>query len=1025
MKNKLFRYFLKCYASPPGGKILITGAILLMTLLSPAAFAQVKEITGSVSDGKTPLPDVSVKVKGSRKGVTTDEHGNFNLRVKGNVVLIFSSVGFKTVSVPTDDKGTVNIVMEPESQSLGEVVVVGYGTQRKKDLTGAISQVKPETFKNLPVSNTGSLLGGRAAGVQVTTNTGTPGGDVTINIRGNTSLNSGNDPLFVIDGVPTSNITSFNPNNIASLEVLKDASATAIYGARAANGVIIITTKRGIAGKTQYDLDVYTGVQEVAHRIPMMNAQQQYDYVKKGIANYNRENAVPNVLRLVDSLDFAAGNDLNWQDQIFRTAPVQNYDLSIRGGQKDTKFSLALNEFNQDGVIINSGYKRLNGEFNIDLKASQKVRLGASAILSRENRKEIAGTDDVQSVLGNAMRKTPYEPIYNSDGSYTIRERTNPVAEAKETHDLNYATKFLGNAFLEYDVIKNLTFKTNWAVDYFTSNGEYFLPSTVLGGSSRPASATMDENTSWLNENTLTYNNVFNDQHHVTALIGYSTQEINGYNTSEKGSLAATDIIYTLNASAQNDQVYSYKTAYGILSLFGRVNYAYKNRYLVSINMRQDGSSRFGKNNKYAFFPAASIGWRISDEPFFSNVHGVQDLKLRVSAGKTGNQSIGNYLWQGTYVTGADYAGDPGVRAGSIPVDNLTWESTDQYNVGMDLSILNGRLQFTADAYLKRTSGLLFNVPLPSTTGFGSSTQNLGKIENRGIEFNLIGDVIKSKNLSWNSSFNISFNQNKVIELPGHVPLINTYTTGAYYSSNSQFITEEGYPIGSFYGYKWTGHIYTTDEEAQADVATIGGRKPVGGTFQYEDYSGPSGKPDGKIDSYDRQRIGSPFPKFTGGFNNQVAYKNFDLNVFIQFVYGNKIFDQTRFSSDRGFVYNGATTDMLNAWSYPGQVTNVHKAWAVTDPMDNAFSSAWIEDGSYLRIKDVSIGYSLPQSVLDKVKLSGIRIYASSNNLLTFTKYKGFDPEVNVKSGDARTVGVDIGAYPQVRSYLIGINVKF
>jgi TonB-linked SusC/RagA family outer membrane protein len=1006
-------------------RTLLKGSLLFLVFISSRLHAQVHTVKGTVSDTANALSGVSVKVQGGTTAVSTDAQGNFSIQASGSATLIFSSVGYKAQRIQVNGRETIEVLMQAESQALGEVVVVGYGTQKKRDLTGAITTVKAETFKNMPTSNLGSMLNGRAAGVQVTTNSGTPGGAVTINIRGNTSLNSGNDPLYVIDGVPTGDITTFNPNDIASLEVLKDASASAIYGARAANGVIIITTKRGITGKTQYEANAYAGVQQVARKIPMLNAKQQYAYVLKGIANYNRENTIPNILRLVDSTDYLAGGNINWQDQIFRTAAVQNYDFSVRGGQKDMKFAFALGEFNQDGVIINSGYKRYNGKFNFDLKASQKVRIGASAIFSRENRRSIAETDDVQSVLGNAMRKTPYEPVYNADGTYTIRERTNPVAQARLTHDNTYSNKLLGSAYLEYDVIRNLTFKTNWAIDYFNSNREYFLPSTILGGSTRPGSATLGENTSWLNENTLTYSNVFNEIHNLTALVGYSVQENNTYNTSEKGSLAATNIIYTLNASAQRDQVYSYKSAYGISSLFGRVNYALKNRYLLSVNMRQDGSSRFGKSNKYAFFPAASLGWRISDEPFFKGAELIQDLKLRVSAGKTGNQNIGNYLWQGTYVTGADYAGDPGVRSGSIPVENLTWESTNQYNVGVDLTLLHNRLTITADAYVKRTSGLLFNVPLPSTTGFSSTTQNLGNIENRGIELNLTGEIVKSRAFSWNSSFNISFNRNKVIALPDHVPLINTYAAASYYSSNSNFITQEGKPIGSFYGYKWTGQIYATDEAAVADVATIDGRKPIGGTFRYQDISGINGKPDGKIDSYDRQPIGSPFPDFTGGLNNQLVYGNFDLNLFIQFVYGNRIFNQTRFSSDRGFVYNGATTDMLNAWDHPGQITNVHKAWAVTDPMDNAFSSAWIENGSYLRLKDASLGYNLSPAVLAKLKVSGIRVYVSSNNLLTITHYKGFDPEVNVKSGDARTVGVDIGAYPQVRSFLFGINVKF
>lgn len=1021
-KNKQKWYFKKVSAIIAS---FLIAAIFLLQLSPVQLHAQMITVNGKVSDAKGPLPGVSVTVEGKTIGTSTDVDGNYSVVASGNSTLVFSSVGYNVQNVQVNNRKTINIALTPGYSTLDQVVVVGYGTQRKKDLTSAISQVKPDEFRNLPIANVASLLNGRAAGVQVITNSGTPGGGVTVNIRGNTSLNAGNDPLYVIDGVPTGNITSFNPNDIASLEVLKDASASAIYGARAANGVIIITTKRGTSGKPIYEFSAYSGIQEVARRIPMMNREQYYNYIQKGIKNYNRVNTATNYIRPIDSLDYLAGYNTNWQDEIFRTAAVQNADLSIRGGQKDLRFAFALNVFDQDGVVINSGYRRLNGSFNFDLNASEKTRIGASVIISRENRKAISEGDAANSVLGNAMRRKPIEPVREPNGSYSIRERSNPVAQALEAHNENYRTKILGSTYLEYDIVRNLKFRTNFAVDYYVENGESFMPSFLLGGTNRPASASSSENTSWLNENTLSYSNKFGGIHNVTALVGYSAQESKNYDMRQAGSLGSSDIIYTLNASAQRDQVYSLKTAWGIESLFGRLNYSLKDKYLISINMRRDGSSRFGQDNKYAFFPAASIGWRISEEPFFQGVNFVQNLKVRASAGKTGNQSIGNYLWQGTYVTGANYAGDPGVRAGSIPVNNLTWESTDQYNLGVDFEMFNSRLRFTGDAYKKHTSGLLFSVPLPSTTGFGSSTQNLGQIENRGIELGLNADVVTSKNFRWNSSFNVSFNRNKVIELPKHTPLINSYANGEFFAANASFITQEGTPIGTFYGYKWTGEIYASDEIAQKDVTTIQGIKPLGGTFKYEDFSGPNGVPDGKIDAFDRQMIGSPFPDFTGGFNNQFTYRNFDLNVFLQFVSGNTIFNQTRFTSDRGFIYNAPTTDLLDAWGEPGQITTAHKAWAVTDQMDNQFSSAWLENGSYLRIKDVSLGYNVSSNLISKLKLSAVRFYLTSHNFLTFTKYKGFDPEVNVKPGDARTVGVDIGAYPQVRSFLLGVNVKF
>jgi len=1021
MKNLIYKWKNLCLYS-----LLI---ILVLGLPNLSLFGQErKTVFGKVTDEVgMPISGVNIILKGAMVQSSTDSAGNYAIEVQGtNPILVFSSVGFLPQEYPVVNASKIDIRMTTDIAALDEVIVVGYGTQRKRDLTGAISQIKGESIKNQPHANMASLFSGRLSGIQVTTNSGTPGGSVTLRIRGNTSLNSGNDPLYVIDGIPTEDITAFNANDIESIEILKDASASAIYGARAANGVVLITTKRGVAGETAFSFNAYSGIQEVAKRIPMMNAQQQYDYVVKGTENYNRiYPETPMVIRPSTLEDFGAGYDTDWQDEIFRLAPMQNYDLGINGGSEKARFSVGLNYYDQDGVIISSGYKRINGRFNIDADLSDRIRLGASLIASREIRDRVPENDSPESVLGNALRKLAYEPVYEPDGSYAIRERPNPVAQANETYDFGYSTKLLGSAYLEADLLEGLTFRTFIAVDQRSYRDDFFKPSFILGGTNRPATASGGENSSWLSENTLSYKYKINDTHNFLILAGASFQENKSYSHRARGSLGATDIIPTLNASAQRDEVFSNITSWGIASLFGRINYAMKDRYLLTFNLRQDGSSRFGKDNKYAIFPAGSIGWRISEEPFFQNVPFVNDFKIRGSYGRTGNQSIGNFVAQGVYNTGANYAGDPGVSIGGIPVNNLSWETTDQSDIGLDVELFNSRLTFNFDYYNKKTTGLLFSVPLPSTTGFGSTLQNLGEIENKGIEMILSGRIIQEKAFNWSSDFNISFNKNKVVSLPGGNSLINSYSTGTYYSVNASYITQEGAPIGAFYGYKWTGEVYPTEEAAKEHVSTIIGREPLAGTIKYEDISGTKGVPDGKIDANDRQIIGSPHPDFSGGFNNTFQYRDFDLSVLCQFVYGNDIFNQNRTSSDRGFIYNAATTDMIDAWGEPGQITKRHKAFSVSDEMDNQFSSVWIEDGSYFRIKNVTLGYNLSSSFLSKWKIRRARIYLTAQNLFTFTDYKGFDPEVNSMTGNVRTLGVDIGAFPQVRTYMAGINLSF
>jgi len=987
--------------------------------------AQQKIISGIVTGtDKDPLPGVTIIEKGTTNGTVSDSDGNYSITVSNeNAVLVYSSIGMTPQEVRTTGKSLVNILLSEDAIALNEVVAIGYGTMKKRDLTGAITQVKNDVIFNKPNANPAALLGGKAAGVQIVSNTGTPGGGVSVRIRGNTSFNAGNDPLYIIDGVPSGDITTINSNDIESIEVLKDASASAIYGARAANGVVILTTKRGKSGKPVYEFNAYYGIQQVTKKIEYLNAEEQYQMTLKGIESYNRNNPTNNIIRPQTELDHKAGYDTNWQDEIFRTAPVQNYDFSILKGGDDLKLAFGLNYFDQEGIVISTGYKRLSGRFNFDLNISKKARIGASVNVARETRDKVPdGIQDATSVVGNAMRKLPYEPIYEPDGSYALRERANPVAQARESHIFDHFTKGLGNVYFEFDLIDNLTFRTMEAVDYRDTKYEFFKPSYIQGGTARPANFSNGEYITWLTENTLTYSNIFQKIHRLTALIGYSVQESKDYTTGGAGQQGSSDVIPTLNASAQKTNATSYKTSWGISSLFGRVNYSLMDRYLLTFNLRRDGSSRFGEDKRYAIFPAGSVGWRISEEPFFHNIPYINDLKVRGSIGRTGNQNISNYAARGIYSSGANYANSPGVYSGNFPNNELTWETTDQYDVGIDFSLFNSRIMLAADVYLKKTTGLLFNVPVPSTTGYSNSLQNLGKIQNKGLEISINADVIKTNDFIWSSDFNISFNRNKVLELPNNARIITTYSQASF-TDPSYFITEEGQPMGLFYGLKWTGEVYPTNEDALAHITEVTGKKPLGGNYKYEDISGSDGVPDKKITlDHDRQVIGNPHPKYTGGWNNSFRYRGFDLLVSMQFSYGNSIYNENRRMSGR-FAYNAYTKDFLDAWTTPGQITKVHKVYPTTD--DDQFSSVFIEDGSYLKVKDLTLGYTLPTQLTSRIKLSNLRVYVSTYNLLTFTKYKGFDPDVNSQSSNVLTSGCDSGTFPQMRSIIFGANIRF
>lgn len=994
---------------------------LIMSVLSMNfIFAQKKAISGLITGAdKEPIPGVTIVEKSTTNGTVTDIDGKYSLSVTPTAVLVVSFIGMETQEITVGNKSIVNIVLEESAIGLNEVVVVGYGTMMKKDLSSAISKVRGDIVHNQPSASVASLMIGKSTGVQVTSNSGAPGGGTTIRIRGANSF-SGNDPLYVIDGVPSGNIMGINPNDIESMEILKDASSSAIYGSRAANGVILITTKRGVKGKTEITFDAYYGLQRVYKRMPMMNAQQQWDYVLKGVENYNRMNPNSPVLPREQGLaDYNAGYDTDWQDEIFRVAPVQNYSFSASGGTDKMRFSSNVSYYNQEGVVLSNSYERYTARFNMDYDVTDYLSVGTSLRGDYSHKDEIPEGDSQTSIMANLQRKMAYEPIYEPDGSYANRERPNVVASAKLYQGDAYRTAGIASAYAKIKIVKGLEVTSTWSADIGNDTGSSFTPSTILGGATRPSSGYSNKWTTWLSENVLSYTLQYN-KHKGSAIAGYSMQESSNFNLSASGSGGPSDLISTMNASTSKDKVYSYKTGWGINSAFARINYSFDSKYLVGLSIRNDGSSRFGSNNRYALFPAASIAWRMNEENFMKNITIIDDLKIRGSIGRTGNQNIGNYAAQGTYNTGINYAGQPGVQVGGIPAADLTWESTDQYDAGVDLSMFKNRLSFAMDYYIKRTKGLLFSMPIPGYTGFGSYLTNLGEIENKGVEFSLNGEIIRQKDFNWSAGFNISFNKNRVVSLPNHTPIITEATTAVFYTSNGTFYTQEGSPIGEFYGLKWLGEVYATDEIAQEHVSSIMGQKPVGGTLKYEDFN-----EDGKIDAKDRQVIGSPHPKFFGGLNTNLSYKDFDLGLQFSFMYGNKIFNQMRFLSSRGFCYDAARIERVDAWGKPGDITTEHKVSTSTDARDNQFSSKYVEDGSYLRLNNLTIGYTLPGTVTSKLKLASLRFYLSAQNLFTITQYKGYDPEVNSKSGNIHTQGVDIGMVPQVSTYMLGLNVKF
>ncbi|TSD67346.1 TonB-dependent receptor [Inquilinus sp. KBS0705] len=1020
---------------------------------STVKFAAVT-VTGTVSDVKGPLPGVSVKLKGTSTGIVTDVNGKYSLTVPdGNGTLVFSFVGYTTQEVAINNRTTIDVTLAEMPQALSEVVVVGYGTQKRVDLTGSVGSVSSKSLQERPQTNLEQELAGKIAGVNVSTNSGEPGGNTRIRIRGYSSINTSTDPLYVVDGIVwTEGGNSINPNDVASIDVLKDASSTAIYGTRGANGVILITTKRGAKNRpSTISYDSYVSVSNMAKKIPVLNSKQflqvedeSYANIKKydptGWASGKYADDDPKVIRtaLIGKLFDANLNplyDTDWQKETTRSAYSQNHNLSLTGGSETTNFGLFLNYADDQGIILNSYLKRYNARLTLDNQVKPWLKVGATLNYNAQDQRAGnygTGGNNIPRML---IEMIPIIPIRYPDGSYGKRTDypnmeggDNPVAQANEIQELAKVRVFSGNGYANFNLLKGLEFRTVLGV---TTSANYIprFASGLVGGSTADqsySSASIDEynKTFWQWQTYFTYNTKFNKIHSLNVVAGaerQNFQQLRLYGSSR----SLTDNYYqyyNLGAGSIPGLPISDYTAWQMQSFYGRINYSLADKYLLTVTGRADGSSRFGESVKYGFFPSAAFAWRASQEDFLKDNKTISDLKFRLSYGLTGNSEIGQYqslanINTTNYVFGGQQSIGTTLRTIGNPL--LQWEKTAEYDFGVSFGLFDNRITLDADAYLKKTQKLLLNAPLPETSGFTSVYTNIGKLQNKGLEFTLNTVNIKTKDFTWNTAFNISFLSNKILAL-------GASNDDIFLDPNflSQFnLMRVGLPAGSFYGYKVLGTWGTADATEAAKYGLLPG------DLRIQDTNG-----DGKVSADDKVVLGKSIPDGYGTFTNNFAYKNFDLGVELQFNYGNQIMNLTKHSGqDRTGQANSYAT-VLNAWTPENQNTNIAENRPAYVRYQTEIYSTKVESGNFIRGRSVTLGYNFPQAVLSKIKLSRLRLYAQAQNLFVITKYTGYDPEVSTYNGNANfnqgpssnfTQNIQFYDYPKPRTFLLGLNASF
>ncbi|MBS4014156.1 MAG: TonB-dependent receptor [Bacteroidetes bacterium] len=969
---------------------------LLLIVISGSIFAQKIRVSGvvtSMMEDNINLPGVTVLVKNSTVGTITDIDGKYTIETSANDTLVFSYVGMATEVIPIEGKSLINVSMVMDIARLGEVIVVGYGTESSKLITGSLGVVGEKQIKDLPLRTLDGVLQGRSAGVQITASSGTPGAANSIRIRGNSSISAGNDPLIVVDGIPitTGNLgqvgfsgqtidalSDINPNDIESITVLKDASTAAIYGARATNGVILITTKRGSAQKTNINFNASYGIQSIEKKLEMLNAEQWYEL--KGTSPADPDNII----------------DTDWLSEVLKTAPMANYELSFNGGDNATKFFISGNYFLQEGVLIGTSYERLNGRVNLDHKVNKRFNVGASLGVSYALNNRVEGDQSLNAPLANAIANPAIFPVYNEDGSYNEDAPfANPVAIGKEALNEAHSYRTIGNLYGDYKILEKLTFQTKWGFDYLSLREHSYDPATTRQGARSNGIGISAQNnvTNIVSNNTLRYADVFANVHNAEILVGYSFEKYQRRNQLIRGVDFPNENFQYLSEAGTITNAYSRGVNRGMNSYFGQVKYNYDYKYILSASARYDGSSRFGENNRYGLFPAASLAWRVSEENFFKNLSTpINEFKLRGGYGVTGNDGIPDFAYLSLYGGGSNYLGEAGIYPLALSNPDLKWETTYQYNVGADIGLYNDRVEINFEYYKNHTKDLLFSRPVSMTSGYYSIVSNIGELENRGIEITLNTVNVKKENFTWTSNLNYSRNRNKVLSLYNDQPLDNIGR-----GSNSVRVGE---PLGVFYGYRSLG----------VDPST--------GDIVFDDING-----DGIINADDRTKIGDPNPDFIGGFTNNFSYKNFDLSIFLQGSYGNDIFNGTRIYVESMKGADNQTTAVLDRWREPGDITSVPRATELDPNNNNRISSRFIEDGSYLRVKNVVLSYNIDKKYLTRAGIRSARVYVTGQNLLTFTNYSGMDPEVNYAGPANVVMGTDFFTHPQVRTISFGINL--
>ena len=1044
-----------------------TAAACLLTLsvlLSGEAFAQNNVVGRVVDSNNVPLIGVNVVVKGTTTGTTTGVDGNYAIKVAENQTLVFSYLGYTTVEEMVGKRTAINVKMTEEATQLGavEIVNIGYGTTTRRDLTGSVAKADLGTMMKANVTSFDQALGGRIAGVVVTTGDGSLGAEANITIRGNNSLTQSNAPLYIIDGFPSegSFATSINPADIESIDVLKDASATAIYGARGANGVIVINTKRGHEGKPTVNFSASFSMSHIANKVDLMDSYEFVRLQEELIAASTMESSYysysEELGRNLTLDDYRNIKAIDWQDQLYRTAFQQNYNVSLSGGNKEgLRYNVGFSALDQDGIIIRSNFQRYQGKANFTLPITKKLSLNANVNYSRTATNGVNPTTAettssssgwlMYSVWGYRPVGKPGQDLLNTiidesvDGSNDYR--FNPVKTAQNEYRKTLVDYLNSNIALTWKITPELTFKTTGGYVLNKRRREEFNGTeTYTGYPGSPSGKGVNgaiywtDQTSWTNENTLNYKRRFGRNHNVDMMVGLSLQ---GQNNTYEG-ISSTQItseelgiagIYTGSYQSVPSNYYDWR----MMSMFLRANYNFRYKYYLTFSFRADGSSKFPAGNRWGYFPSVGASWNFNRENLFKKSDWLTNGKLRFSWGLTGNnrtQTPYDFYSQITVTPGSgdsfDYVFDgkrvPGYYFSNMANDRLKWETTEQWNVGIDLGFFDNRLKVTADWYDKVTRDLLLYALLPATSGYEQGMLNIGKIRNRGFEFTLETVNIKTRQFQWSTSFNIAFNRNRILALVDNQNTLQTSVTWeTHFNSQFPYISQVNKPTGMMYGFIYDGTYKPEDFDAagnlKSGIPAYKGNKMQPGDMKYRDMNG-----DGKIDDYDRTIIGCGQPLHTGGFSNNFTWKNFDLNIFFSWSYGNDILNANRLIFESGWKsQTNQLASYANRWTPSNPTSDTPRAAATGS---EEYSSRVIEDGSFLRLKNVSLGYTIPSRQLRKAGISSLRLYVSADNIWTWTNYSGPDPEVSTRNS-VLTPGFDWSAYPRAYGFTAGVNITF